>query len=72
MENTLVRRLAVQAGFQFDPSDCNFYSPQSEQWINKEIYAFAEAIIKQCLVVAESGKTAEQIEDEIKQKFGIL
>jgi uncharacterized protein (DUF1800 family) len=71
MENTLVRRLAVQSGFQFDPSDCNFYSPQQEQWINKEIYSFAEAILNHCLDIAETHSSPKEIEAAIREKFGI-
>lgn len=46
--NKRINELAKQAGFSFDGRDCNFYTPDSSQWINKEIHAFAELIIKEC------------------------
>lgn len=52
--NDKIDELAKQSGFDYDPTDCNFYSPDSSQWINKEIYKFAELIIKQCLGIYES------------------
>ena len=44
-----IKEIAIKAGFDFDPSECNFYSRGSSVWINKEIYTFADLIIQRCI-----------------------
>ena len=43
-ELNIIRDLAIKAGFEFDSHDRNFYSPDSKEWINSQIYKFAELI----------------------------
>ena len=44
-----IKEMAIEAGFDFDPSDCNFYANETRGWINDEIYAFADMIIHRCI-----------------------
>ena len=44
-----IKEMAQEAGFGFDPNDCNFYTAEGGGWINKEIYGFANLIIKRCI-----------------------
>lgn len=36
-----IKLWAKEAGFEYDPRDCNFYGPDSAQWINLEIRRLA-------------------------------
>lgn len=49
-----IKQLAKEAGFDYDPHDHNFYSPDSAQWINKEIFTFADDIIEEACEAMEA------------------
>jgi signal recognition particle subunit SEC65 len=44
MMHEKIKQLAVEAGFDLE-EDGNFYSPPQGQWINQEIYKFAQLMI---------------------------
>ena len=44
MRTEKIKELATEAGFDLQ-EDGNFYSPPQGQWINQEIYKFAQLII---------------------------
>jgi len=46
MRHEKIKQLAQQSGFDLH-EDGNFYSSPQGQWINQEIYAFAEAVIQE-------------------------
>lgn len=61
-----IKEMATEAGFDFDPNDCNFYVPEGAGWINKEIYEFADLIIHRCIsqvaLMAISNEESEDIQ----------
>jgi len=53
MRTEKIKELAVEAGFDLE-EDGNFYSPPQGQWINQEIYKFAQLIIAEFVPQADS------------------
>jgi hypothetical protein len=49
----LTKTLAEQAGFYFDPRDCNFYVPDSTQYINEELTRLVQSVVLECCSVIE-------------------
>lgn len=64
---TLIKQLAVKAGFDYDPRDCNFYG--NEGWINIELYDFAQRIINECVCMADAHTGNHKLGTIIREKF---
>lgn len=52
--NEQSKRLGQQAGFYFDSTDGNFYTPAESQWINDEVTRLVELTVKECIKIIES------------------
>lgn len=48
-----IKQLAMEAGFDLQ-EDGNFYSPPQGQWINQEIYKFANLVIQEFVPQADN------------------
>lgn len=66
----LIEKLAIKAGFNYDPSDCNFYG--EEGWQNSYIIALSREVAKSCLdAIEQSQGDLDFAVWKIKQDFRI-
>lgn len=63
-----VNILAIQAGFEYDLGDCNFYQSDSAQHINIQLKNFAELIVKECIDCARGAELADDV--ALRNKLG--
>lgn len=72
--NEIIQKLGKEAGFDFDPTDCNFYG--REGWCNKEISRLVQLTAAEvCRSINNSIYLGFDQRDfltkNIKRKFGI-
>lgn len=70
--NEIVKELAQKAGFNYDCTDSNFYSPESSQWINREIHALVEAVVDEIIadhLYVFDSITPQQLQEYLERKF---
>ena len=61
-----IRDLAIKAGFEYDPRDCNFYVRDSAQYINKEIYTLGDLFVEEVVKIIYADDKAWTLADTIR------
>lgn len=65
----LIEELAKKAGFEYDPTDCNFYG---EGWLNQYIISLSKEVVKNCIdTINEAQGDLDFAVWKIKRDFGV-